>query len=323
MRYFDAATIRARLPWARMQQALAAMLVAKVEAPLRTHHAIDVPGAPAATLLLMPAWRSGRRLGVKLVTVFPGNRDRGERAVNAVYALFDATSGEPLALFDGDEITARRTAGASALAASFLARRDARHLVMVGAGRQARGLVEAHASVRPIDRVSLWSRTRAHAESVAREMKDAGVPVTAVRDLEAAVRTADIVCCATLATAPLVQGRWLRPGVHLDLVGAFRAAMRETDDAAIARADVIVVDDRQAALAEGGDLVQALASGAIAPTAIAADLASLVRGAHAGRTADDQVTVFKSVGFALEDLAAAEAIYDAERGTGSGGSRAS
>ncbi len=323
MRYFDAATIRARLPWARMREALAAMLIAEVEAPLRTHHAIDVPGATAATLLLMPAWRSGRRLGVKLVTVFPGNRDRGERAVNAVYALFDATSGEPLALFDGDEITARRTAGASALAATFLARRDARHLVMVGAGRQARGLVEAHASVRPIDRVSLWSRTPAHAESVAREMKDAGVPVTAVRDLEAAVRTADIVCCATLATAPLVQGRWLRPGVHLDLVGAFRAAMRETDDAAIARADVIVVDDRKAALAEGGDLVQALASGAIAPTAIAADLASLVRGAHAGRTADDQVTVFKSVGFALEDLAAAEAIYDAERGTGSGGSRAS
>ncbi len=314
MRYFDAATIRARLPWPRMVDALAAMLTADVTAPLRAHHAIDVPGAPPATLLLMPAWRTGRRLGVKLVTVFPGNRDRGLRAVNAVYALFDATSGEPLALFDGDEITARRTAGASALAASFLARRDARHLVMVGAGRQARGLVEAHASVRPIDRVSLWSRTSARADAVAREMTDAGLPVTAVRDLEAAVRIADVVSCATLATAPLVWGAWLAPGVHLDLVGAFRATMRETDDAAIARADVIVVDDRRAALAEAGDLVQALASGAIAPAAITADLAELARGAHLGRTADDQVTVFKSVGFALEDLAAAEAIYDAGAG---------
>jgi ornithine cyclodeaminase len=312
MRYFDAATIRARLPWPRMREALAAMLTADVAAPLRTHHAIDVPGAPAAALLLMPAWRRGRRLGVKIVTVFPGNRDRGERAVSAVYALFDANSGEPLAFFDGEEITARRTAGASAFAAHFLARRDARHLVMVGAGRQARGLIEAHAYVRPLDRVSLWSRTHAHAVAAAREMTRPGLAVTAVSDLEAAVREADIVSCATLATEPLVRGAWLAPGTHLDLVGAFRATMRETDDAAIARADVIVVDHRTAALAEGGDLVQALASGAISPTAIAADLADLARGAQPGRTADGQITVFKSVGFALEDLAAAEAIYDAE-----------
>jgi ornithine cyclodeaminase len=262
----------------------------------------------------MPAWRTGRRLGVKLVTVFPGNRERGLRAVNAVYALFDATTGEPIATFDGDEITARRTAGASALAARFLARRDARHLAMVGAGRQARGLIEAHSHVRPIERVSLWSRTFAHAEAAAREMAGAGLPVTAVRDLEAAVREADVVSCATLSTGPLVRGAWLRPGTHLALVGAFRPEMRETDDAAIARADVIVVDRRESALAEGGDLVQALAGGAIAPGAIAADLASLARGAHPGRTADDQVTVFKSVGFALEDLAAAEAVCDADSG---------
>jgi len=312
MRYFDAATIRARLPWPRMREALAVMLTADVAAPLRTHHALDVPGASPAALLLMPAWRSGRRLGVKIVTVFPGNRDRGERAVSAVYALFDASSGEPLALFDGEEITARRTAGASAFAANFLARRDARHLVMVGAGRQARGLVEAHADVRPFERVSLWSRTHAHAVVAAREMTRPGLAVTAVRDLEAAVRSADVVSCATLATEPLVRGEWLAPGAHIDLVGAFRATMRETDDAAIARADVIVVDNRTAALAEGGDLVAAIASGAIAPTAIAADIADLARGGHPGRTSDTQITVFKSVGFALEDLAAAEAIYDAE-----------
>jgi ornithine cyclodeaminase/alanine dehydrogenase-like protein (mu-crystallin family) len=316
MRFFDAATIRARLPWPRMLAALEAMLEADVAAPLRAHHAIDVPGGIPASLLLMPAWRTGRRIGVKVVTVFPGNRDRGERAVNAVYALFDARDGAPLALFDGEEITARRTAGASAFAARYLARRDAAHLVMVGAGRQARGLIEAHRSVRSIERVSLWSRTQQHAVSAARDMARDGIPVVAVRDLEAAVRTADVVSCATLSTSPLVKGAWLSAGVHLDLVGAFGAHMRETDDAAMRRADLIVVDDRRAALAEGGDLVQAIRSGAIAEDSIAADLRDLARGFHRGRTRDDAVTVFKSVGFALEDLAAAEAVFDAEECAG-------
>ncbi len=312
MRYFDAATIRARLPWPRMLEALAAMLQADVAAPLRAHHAIEVPGETSASLLLMPAWRTGERIGVKLVTVFPGNRDRRERAVDAVYALFDARNGTALALFDGEEITARRTAGASAFAARHLARRDAAHLVMVGAGRQARGLIEAHRSVRPIVKVSLWSRTHGHAVAAARDMAGDGLPVSAVRDLEAAVRTADVVSCATLSTAPLVKGEWLAPGVHLDLVGAFAAHMRETDDEAMRRADVIVVDDRRAALAEGGDLVRAIEAGVLTEDSIAADLRDLARGAHRGRARDDEITVFKSVGFALEDLAAAEAVLDAE-----------
>jgi alanine dehydrogenase len=316
MRFFDAATIRARLPWPRMIAALEAMLRDDVAAPLRSAHTIEVRGAPAATLLTMPAWRTGRRIGVKLVTVFPGNRERSERAVNAVYALFDATNGEPLAFFDGEELTARRTAAASALAARFLARRDARRLTMVGAGRLARGMIEAHRAVRPIAQVALWSRTPERAEKAAWAMADEGLPVTVARDLETAVREADVVCCATLSTTPLVRGAWLAPGAHLDLVGAFRATMRETDDAAIARAGTIVVDTRAGALAEGGDLVQAIAGGAIGPERIAADLAELVRGAHVGRVREDEVTVFKSVGFALEDLAAAEAVYDAGAPTG-------
>jgi ornithine cyclodeaminase len=312
VRYFDAAEIRARLPWPRMLAALDAMLKEDVAAPLRTHHPIDVPGEAAATLLLMPAWRCGRRIGVKLVTVFPGNALRNERAVAAVYALFDARNGAPLALFDGEEITARRTAGASAYAANRLARADARHLVLVGSGRLARGLVEAHRQVRPIERVSLWSRTPEHAQAAAAAMAKDRLPVTAVRDLERAVREADIVSCATLSTAPILHGAWLSPGVHLDLVGAFNARMRETDDDAIARADLIVVDHRAAALAEGGDIVEAIKSGVIGEADIAADLADLARGTHPGRTRDDEVTVFKSVGFALEDLAAAEAVFDAD-----------
>jgi alanine dehydrogenase len=310
--YFDAAAIRSRLAWPRMLAALHAMLNEEVAAPLRTNHPIAVPGEPSATLLLMPAWRTGRRLGVKLVTVYPGNAARNERAVGAVYVLFDASNGKPLALFDGEEITARRTAGASAYAANRLARAGARNLALLGSGRIARGLVEAHMQVRPIERVSLWSRTSEHAIAAAAAMAADGLPVTAVHDLERAVRDADIVSCATLSTEPLVRGAWLRSGVHLDLVGAFTAKMRETDDAAIARADLIVVDTRSAALTEGGDIVAAIASGAVDPSAVTAELADLARGAHPGRTHDDEVTVFKSVGFALEDLAAAEAVFDAD-----------
>jgi ornithine cyclodeaminase len=294
MQIFDAEAVRARLTWPRMLAALDLALRAEVHAPLRVNHAIDVPGLPTASLLLMPAWRTGRHVGVKLVT--------------AVYVLFDATTGVPLATLDGEELTARRTAGASAYAADRLARRDARRLLMVGAGRQCRGLIDAHRHVRPIDRVAIWSRTPAHAEEAAAACVRDGIPAHATADLEAAVRDADIVSCATLSTSPLVLGRWLKPGTHVDLVGAFRRNMRETDDDAMKRADVIVVDDRQAAMAEGGDVVQAIASGAIAASDVAAELRDFALGAHPGRTRADQVTVFKSVGFALEDLAAAEAV---------------
>ena len=311
MRFLDAATIRARLPWPRIIDALAEALRADVHAPLRTHHSIEVPGEPTAALLLMPAWRTGDRLGVKLVTVFPGNANRGQTAVAAVYALFDARNGRPLAVLDGEEITARRTAGASALAARYLARADAQYLVMVGAGHQARGLIEAHASVRPIERVTIWSRTRTRAEATAAALVSTGLQISVCTDLEQVVREADIVSCATLATEPVVRGAWLRAGTHLDLVGAFKASMRETDDEAMQRAHIIVVDDRKAALAEGGDVVQALASGAIDSSRISADLRDLAQGRHRGRANADEITVFKSVGFALEDLAAAETVFDA------------
>lgn len=309
---FDAAAVRARLTWSRMLAALDDALRADVHAPLRAHHAIDVPGFPAASLLLMPAWRTGRHVGVKLVTVFPGNASRGERAVAAVYVLFDATNGVPVAMLDGEELTARRTAGASAYAADRLARRDARHLVMVGAGRQCRGLIDAHRHVRAIERITIWSRTAVHAEQTASECMAAGISARATVDLEAAISAADIVSCATLSTSPLVLGQWLKPGTHVDLVGAFKRHMRETDDEVMRRADLVVVDARESALAEGGDVVQAIESGAISATDVDAELRDFAHGTHPGRTRDDQITVFKSVGFALEDLAAAEAVLAAD-----------
>ena len=312
MQFLDAATIRARLPWPRMLAALDEALRSEVHAPLRVNHTIDVPGLPAASLLLMPAWRTGRHVGVKLVTVFPGNATHGGRSVSAVYVLFDATNGVPVATLDGEELTARRTAGASAYASRKLARRDAHRLVMVGAGRQCPSLISAHRHVRPIDQVEIWSRTQAHAEEKAADCVRAGIPARATSDLEGAVAQADIVSCATLSTSPLVLGRFIAPGTHVDLVGAFGRHMRETDDAAMQRADLIVVDERQAALVEGGDVVQAIASGAIDARKVVAELRDFARGTHPGRTRDEQVTVFKSVGFALLDLAAAEAVVSGE-----------
>ena len=312
LQFLDADAIRARLPWPAVLAALDEALRADVQAPLRASHTVAVPDGPPATLLMMPAWRVGRSVGVKLVTVFPGNADCGKRSVSALYALFDARDGVPLALLDGEELTARRTAGASAYAAARLARRDARTLLVVGAGRIGRELIDAHRSIRALTHVSVWSRNAEHAEATAEGCARAGIPARACTDLEAAVAAADIVSCATLSTTPLVLGRWLRPGVHLDLVGAFRRDMRETDAAALARADIIAVDDRTAALAEGGDVVQAIASGAIDERRIAAELRDFARGAHPGRARDEQITVFKSVGFALEDLATAEAALRAE-----------
>ena len=312
MQYFDAAAIRARLPWPRMLAALDAMLHDEVAAPLRSHHSIEVPGEPAASLLLMPAWRTARRLGVKLVTVFPGNARRGQSAVGAVYALFDAGNGAALALFDGEEITRAPHGGRLGVCREPACPQgcEASRHRRIGTHRAG---ARRRALLRPADRAGERlephrSPMRARPQTSSRA---SGIRASAVDNLEHAVREADIVSCATLSTAPLVRGEWLRSGVHLDLVGAFRADMRETDDAALANADVIVVDRRDGALREGGDVVQAIRSGALAESRIAADLADLARGRHPGRTRAGEITVFKSVGFALEDLAAAEAVFDA------------
>ena len=209
----------------------------------------------------------------------------------------------PLALLDGDQITSRRTAAASALAARWLARADARHLLVVGAGRVAQWLPAAYRVVRPIERVSVWARSPAQAEALAAAWRDEGLDAHAVTDLMAAVRLADIVSCATLATEPLVQGAWLQPGSHLDLIGSFTPAMREADDACLAGAALYI--DTEEALTKSGDLLGPLARGVITAGAVRGTLASLSRGESHGRRSAAEYTVFKSVGTALEDLAAA------------------
>lgn len=310
--YLDAVAVRAATPWPALIDALRTAFREGCVVPPRHHHTIEVPGGRDATLLLMPAWRPGAALGVKLVTVFPGNDARGLPAVAGLYLLLSAETGEPLALIDGAELTARRTAAASALAATFLAREDARRMVMVGTGRLAPELVAAHASVRPTLRdVAVWGRDPAKAEALAARLaRETGLGVAAAVDLEAAVRGADLVSCATTSAVPLVGGAWLRDGAHLDLVGGFTPAMREADDDAVRRARVWV-DTLDGATREAGDIVGPLTNGALTREAIVGDLFSLCRGEVVGRSGPAEVTLFKSVGTALEDLAAATLVAGA------------
>jgi ornithine cyclodeaminase/alanine dehydrogenase-like protein (mu-crystallin family) len=213
-----------------------------------------------------------------------------------------------LAIMDGRALTAWRTGAASALAARYLARADAAHLVMIGAGALAPHLVRAHAAVRPITRVTLWNRTRGKAVALAFGLAVSGIEVTVTDDLEGAVRDADIVSCATLSSEPLIRGTWLRRGTHVDLVGGFTPKMREADDQAVKRAR-LYVDTRAGAGKEAGDIVIPLKRGVIAQADIRGDLFDLCRGKVKGRTSATQITLFKSVGTAIEDLAAAILIW--------------
>jgi alanine dehydrogenase len=286
--------------------ALRAMFRDGCEVPVRHHHSVataSTEGTPGA-LLVMPAWQAGRALGIKIVTVFPDNTRRSLPAVNGSYLLLDADTGMPLALLDGTALTLRRTAAASALAAGFLARPDSAVHLMVGTGALAPYLVAAHAAVRPIRRTRVWGRNPEKAAALAARLAEAGIDASPVAELEEAVPAADIITCATLARAPLIRGAWLRPGTHLDLVGGFTPEMREADDAAVARARVYV--DTDAALDEAGDIVQPLRSGHLARERIVGDLFGLTRGNCPGRRDPAEITLFKSVGTALEDLAAAQ-----------------
>jgi len=313
MQFIDAATTRERLPFAALIDALRRMFVEGCEVPLRHTHRIAGPGAQAATLgtvLLMPAWQPGRRLGIKTVTIYPGNGGLGKPGLHSVYTLFDAATGEPLAQMDGNEITSRRTAAASALAASYLARTDASTLLIVGAGRVAALMAAAHRAVRPIRRVMVWNRHAAPAQALAARLRGEGFDATAVEDLRHAAERADIISCATLSTAPLVHGAWLRPGTHLDLIGGFTPDMRESDAACFERARVFV--DTSEALAKSGDVLRAVAEGAFSVDRLQGTLSDLCRGARQARSSDAEVTLFKSVGTALEDLAAAQLVFDSE-----------
>ena len=311
MRIFDAEATRAALPFERLVPALRAMFAAGCEVPQRHVHEIAGPDGSLLTSLIMPAW-TARHYGIKTVNIAPGNATRGLAGLHAVYLLFDAITGVPLAQLDGSVVTSRRTAAASALAASWLARDDARHLLVVGAGQVARLLPAAYRAVRPIERVTVWARRAEAARALAAELRSQGFEADADARLDAAVAAADIVSCATLATQPVVHGRWLRAGQHLDLIGSFTPAMREADDDCFAGAALYV--DTDEALKKSGDLLGPLSRGVFVAADVRGTLAALARGEAPGRRNRDERTVFKSVGTALEDLAAATLVWETSVG---------
>ena len=302
---------RAALPWRPLIEAIREGFRADWAMPVKHHHFVEVPGEADAKLMMMPAWAVGEYIVVKVATVFPGNAARGLPGVTAALLLLSGRTGVPLAVIDGGELTARRTAATSALAAGYLARQESRHLVVVGTGRLAgSNLIEAHAAVRPIERVTIWGRNPAKAAAVAARVAESGLDAAATEDLAAAVGAADIVTSATIAQEPVIKGEWLRPGVHVDCVGTYSAQSRETDDDVVRRA-TIFVDTHAGAPHAAGDLAIPLAEGVIKKADIAADLYGLTRGDHLGRTSADEITFFKSVGAAVEDLAAAKLVYEA------------
>lgn len=319
MRIFSAAEVDTALDDLALIDRLDALFRSGCEMPTRHHHPIKEPlgaGSADAMLLLTPAWTRGPsgRVGVKIVTVFPDNGKRALPAIYGQYLLLDGETGQSLALLDGAMLTKRRTACASGLASRYLSRADASTLLMIGTGALAPNLIRVHAKVRPIEQVEIWGRRPEQAAALAAELGRSLPPtlgrpiqVRAVTDRQQAVGRADIVSCATLSKTPLVEGDWLSEGQHLDLVGAYTPQMRESDDKAAWRARVYV-DTRAGALKEGGDIVQPLANGTIDEDDVIADLFELARGQQTGRLSGDAttITLFKSVGAALEDLAAAE-----------------
>lgn len=276
-----------------------------VEIPERSHFTYGSTEASRdATLLVMPAWQHGRDVGIKLVTINPDNGKLGLPAVQGNYLLLDAATGQTRAIIDGKALTSKRTAATSALASSYLSDPQSSTLMMIGTGALAPELILAHASVRPIRRVLIWGRDRAKSEALAATLTLPGLTLEPVTEIRAAIRDADIISTATLSAEPLVLGAALRPGQHLDLVGAYKPTMRESDDEA-ARLSEIFVDTYHGGLHEGGDIALPLQKGIIERKDIRAQLSELCKGQHPGRSGKESITMFKSVGYALEDLVGA------------------
>ena len=303
--FLDADAIRGAVPVADLLDAVEAayrdVADGRDRSPLRSHVALE-----AGDLLLMPGLRAGGSgASVKLVTIVPGNAERGLPTLHAIVVWLDAATGEPMALMDGSTITAMRTGAASGVATRLLARSDSETLAVIGAGGQAEWQVRAVLAARPIRRVLVHARSPDARFAFAERMTAAvGIPVEPVASAEAAVREADVVCCATTSSEPVFDAAWLRPGTHVNGIGAFRLGMVELPPELFARADVVAVDSRAAAMAEAGDVVAAIERGLLTESKLV-EIGTIGRDWVESRQ-PDAITAFKSVGLAIQDVAAAE-----------------
>lgn len=277
--------------------------------PQRHHHDIKNPGMAPSTLLLMPSWQEGKNLGIKIVTVSPHNAARNMPSIHGLYLLFDLDTGDCKHIMDARPLTVKRTAATSALASSFLSRPESKTLLMVGTGALSPELIKAHAAVRPINKVWVWGRHTSKAEAICKQFRDSPFTIAPATKLDEVIGSADIISTATLSETPILPGKMLAPGQHLDLVGSYRPVTREVDDDCIRRSSVFV-DTRAGALKESGDMAIPLATGVLTLDRVKAELRDLCRGDHKGRTSKEEITLFKSVGHAMEDLVAATMVAE-------------
>ena len=309
MKVYDRENVASSLQYGILIEALREAFSSKITAPERVQHTIKNNKGSDATLLLMPAWKIGEHIGIKIVSVFPENTTNNMNAVHANYFLVNANDGKPVAVMDGTELTLRRTACASALAADYLVNKNVDTLLMIGTGNLAPHMIKAHCVVRNYSRILIWGRNEEKAERLALSLNIKDKEILAKSDIKEALNVADVISCATLTQKPLIMGDWIKPGQHLDLVGAFTPDMAEADSKAIAMSKV-VVDTYEGALSESGELINALKEGRIKKKHILSDLRELVLEEKDIRTDSNDITLFKSVGTALEDLAAAELVVE-------------
>jgi len=278
-------------------------------APIRHHHDFSNPKTGAdTTLLLMPAWQPSENAGVKIVTVSPENSKFNLPSIQGTYIYLDATKGTIKAILEAKSLTAKRTAAASALASSYLSRKNSSSLLMIGTGALSINLIKAHASVRPITNVYIWGRNFNKAKVLSNTLKDETFNVTAIETVEEKIEEVAIISCATLSKKPLIFGKYLKPGQHIDLVGAYKKDMREAENEVVSMSSVYI-DTYQGGLKESGDIVIPLKEGIINEKDIKADLFELCSNVKQGRKSEKEITMFKSVGHAIEDLAAANYYY--------------
>ena len=281
-----------------------------VMVPMRHHHDFPNPEVGSdSTLLLMPAWNPSKEAGVKIVTVSPENGQFGMPSIQGVYILMDAIKGGVKAILQAKSLTSKRTAAASALASTYLSKENASTLLMIGTGALSSNLIQAHASVRPIKKVFVWGRSLAKAKTICDNFLGEDFEAIAIGSIEEKLGEVDIISCATLSKTPLVLGKHLRAGQHIDLVGSYKKDMRETDDQTI-KLGSIFIDTMHGGLKESGDIVIPLQNGTLKVEDIKGDLFGLCSGNKEGRRNDNEITVFKSVGYALEDLVAATYYYN-------------
>ena len=287
-----------------MKYAFAQLSTGRALAPVRIH----LPISPDNATLVMPAFLADSGdLAVKVVSVFPQNNQLGLPTIHALVLALDAATGKPVALLEGGSLTAIRTGAVSGAATDLLARPDARRAAIIGSGVQARTQLEAICTVRDIEEVRVFSLNLQQAAQFARELAGRGpIPrsITVAADARSAVQDADIICTATTSSTPVLDAHYLKPGVHINAVGSFTPAMQEIDTPTVKRS-LVVVDSREAALEEAGDLIIPLQNGDITAEHIAAELGEIVAGIHPGRSDSAQITFFKSVGVAVQDAAAA------------------